>query len=595
MARTARRPKGPTSRALVLLTSLAVASSWSVATSAFAVGEPTTTPTITAPTSGAQVAGNVAITASSTAPSVQFSLDATPIGSPVTVASGTASTSWATWGLANGSSHTWTAADCNGSGCNATQSTGVTVTVNNATPVLTAPTNGAIADRTITLTATAPGGGIRFSVDGSVVGFDGTAPYAFVVAGPLGEGTHTAAAQACDATGSTCAGPSTSASFTVQALHPKVSSVSPNPFSPNNDGRRDTATFRISLQGYQNVQYEIQNANGQTVEGPHFRGVLSPGTRTFHWTGKNNARRAVVNGTYFVVVTTSAKRGGATLHGLAKASVRVDRVGPRFSAAVGNGATIYPARDGYLDDFHPRVTVNEGGGLWLEIYSASGAKVREIARSHGGKGTFTFTWSGRDARGVAVPSGTYRYFFKAQDGAGNQTVGRSNHVRLRPERLVNKAVTRQLNGDQGTIQSSDWSCTSYSYSLSGFTHGVWFDNVCDPYYGFEAISANFTFSVPGAVRYNRLNVQSYGTPSLHAPEPIPVIVYNYAKGDWDGVGAVNICCNDVPHWTNYGTVSAQGKVGGGHVTVGFGVPNAVYLEDYDLGAMAITISYSVLQ
>jgi len=41
--------------------------------------------------------------------------------------------------------------------------------------------------------------------------------------------------------------------------------------------------------------------------------------------------------------------------------------------------------------------------------------------------------------------------------------------------------------------------------------------------------------------------------------------------------------------------SAKGKVGGRHVRVGFGVPNSVYLEDYDLGGMALTISYSVLQ
>jgi hypothetical protein len=128
-----------------------------------------------------------------------------------------------------------------------------------------------------------------------------------------------------------------------------------------------------------------------------------------------------------------------------------------------------------------------------------------------------------------------------------------------------------------------------------FVHGVWLDNVCDPYYGFEVISATFTFTVPGAIRYNRLNVQTYGTPSLHAPEPLAVIVYNYAKADWDGVGAVNLLHNDDPKWTNFGTVSAKEKVGGRHVRVGFGVPNSVYLEDYDLGGMALTISYSVLQ
>jgi len=82
MTRTASHTGHAHARALVLLTCVAIVSSWCVSSPVFAVGEPITVPVITAPTNGTPVAGDVAITATSTAPSVQFYLDATPFGSP---------------------------------------------------------------------------------------------------------------------------------------------------------------------------------------------------------------------------------------------------------------------------------------------------------------------------------------------------------------------------------------------------------------------------------------------------------------------------------------------------------------------------------
>jgi hypothetical protein len=67
---------------------------------------PATTPLITTPTGGSTVAGDVPLSATSTAGLVQFYVDAAPIGSPVTVVSGTATSDWLSWGAANGS-HTF--------------------------------------------------------------------------------------------------------------------------------------------------------------------------------------------------------------------------------------------------------------------------------------------------------------------------------------------------------------------------------------------------------------------------------------------------------------------------------------------------------
>src|SRR5262249_42620214 len=68
---------------------------------AFAVDPPTTTPTITAPTDLSLIAGDIILTASSTAPTVQFLEYGIAIGPPVAVVGGVASTTFSTWGWPN--------------------------------------------------------------------------------------------------------------------------------------------------------------------------------------------------------------------------------------------------------------------------------------------------------------------------------------------------------------------------------------------------------------------------------------------------------------------------------------------------------------
>ena len=556
---------------------------------------PVTTPVITAPTGGSTVAGDVPLSATSTAGLVQFYVDAAPIGPPATVVSGTATTDWLSWGAANGS-HALTAADCDGSGCNAALSPTVSVTLNNAAPTVTAPTNGATTSTSLTLSATAPGGGLAFFVDSAPVGFDATSPYSFEVAGPLAEGGHSMSVSECNVGGTVCNGPTAGAAFTVKVLHPQITTVVPNPFSPNNDGRNDKLAYRVHLPDAESVSLSVQNGNGQLVWGPHAPGPQSAGDHIYHWDGRNNSNRITGDGVYTIVVATAASAGGATFHGTAQAPVHLDNHGPAFSGISGNGATFYPVHDGYQDVFQPHVHVAEGGGLWLRVENPAGSLVKLVAKPHGGAGTFVISWNGTNRANRLVPAGAYRFKFIAQDSAGNRSGSAAYVVHVSRAHLVNKAVTIVKNGDTGNVGSSDWSCTQYNYN-SNFAHGVWLDNVCDQNYdGVQAIFADYGFSVPGAVRYNSIRVQSYGTPILHAPEPIAALIYNFATGDFDGVGGAYLAHNQSPVTSTYGTVAGAQHVSGSRVVVvSVGVPNTYYLEDYDIGAVAITVSYSVLQ
>jgi flagellar hook assembly protein FlgD len=379
----------------------------------------------------------------------------------------------------------------------------------------------------------------------------------------------------------------------VKALHPLITSVSPNRFSP----RLAKTVFRIHLAGPEHVSFAVRNANGRIIEGPHTPGALGAGTHKFTWSGRNNNGLIAGDGLYKIVVTTTAKSGGKTLTGTASASVRLDATAPRLSGINGNGMTFYPVVDGYSDTFGPKVHASEGGSLWLEISTPSGSKVKVVAHPHAGAGTFQLTWNGRNTAGAMVPDGAYRYHFVAADRVGNRSGSANMTVYVSHQTLVNKSVNLTLNGNQGTILTSDASCTQYSYAISSFTSGVWLDNVCDQEIdGFQTISGNYAFAVPGAVRYNSIQVATYGE-SIDIPSPVGSIIYNYGTGSWDPIGSTDITQYGTAAWSDYGTVGGAGHVSAANIVeIGIGVPDsALFSEDYDVGAVGITVSYQVLQ
>jgi flagellar hook assembly protein FlgD len=172
--------------------------------------------------------------------------------------------------------------------------------------------------------------------------------------------------------------------------------------------------FRVHLIDAERVSFLIQNGNGQTIQGPHTPGLLGVGDHTYQWNGENNKGKVAGDGTYTIVVTTTAVSGGATLHGTATATVKVEDSAPTLSGVSGSGTTFYPVVDGYQDLFQPTVHVNEGGSLWLEVFTTSGAKVKVIAQPHASVGIFQLRWDGRNLTGGMVAEGWYRYRFVAQ-------------------------------------------------------------------------------------------------------------------------------------------------------------------------------------
>jgi len=450
----------------------------------------------------------------------------------------------------------------------------------------------------VTIDASAPGGGLEFFLDGTHVGFDGTAPYSFTPASPLRLGGHTASVKQCDVTGATCNGASSpTVTFTVGKLSPAITSVSPSPFSPGDDGRNDRVQFGLHLPDPQRVTFRVLNNNGQTVQGPHSpSGLVAAGDHTYQWNGRDNAGKIVGDGAYTIAVVTSAGSGPTLLQGGDSASVRVDHTPTAYRSITGKGATFFPMRDHYLDAFAPSVTVNEGGRLWLEIADARGARLRVIGKAHAGAGTFQIAWNGRDSRNAVVRAGRYRYRFRSEDRAGNIRVSRSFVVTVSHRRTEQKTVTLARLGDSGRVSTTNPHCTLYSLGFSNFDHGLWLNNGCDRGFdGRQLIYADYTFKVPSAVQYDSIRVRTKGE-TTHAPEPISTLVYDFTNSKWDAAGSVKLRSNSRAVVSTFARVSGAHRVSIHHaVRIRIAVPDQVTPQDYDVAAASIIVSYRRLK
>ena len=555
---------------------------------------PDSVPTLTAPAEGATVSGAVQLSASSTAPKVRFLVDGNPLGSPVATSAGTAVATWPSWGQSNGS-HTVTAVDCSTDDLCGTPQAPVTVTLTNEAPVLTSPRAAQTLSGSATFTATATGGAVAFLVDGVRRGTDTTAPYALTYpVSSLTDGTHTVQAISCSASGTLCTGPaSPTVSFKALSLHPRVTGVSPSLFSPNADGRYDTTKLTYYLPDTEYVRFQVRNAAGTVVRGPSTVGTLTAGTRSVTWNGLFNNGARAAGGTYRLELVTSRKTTAGTLSGFATTSVRVDVAAPSMSSITGSGTSFYPYPDAYRDTFAPGLTLGEAGLVTLTVRNSRGTVVRSLA-VHRNAGRTSIAWNGRNNAGALVAGGTYSWTLTAQDAAGNRRATARYSVGVSLKRAVARTTTLSLRGSQfRTAGGSDSSCSVASTSDSDFRpYGLWLANVCDySSYGTQIAAGFYRFTVPAALSYTSLRVDSYGNsvgPSTLAG--------GFARWGTDSYSLTRGITTGVSNaWRTVGSTSAAGLVSSTRqVDVALFVPNDYLRNDYDIGYVHLVVSYKVL-
>lgn len=470
---------------------------------------------ITDPAAGTTVSGlvGVGVSAPAGAPAVRLAVDGSLVGSPTAVGTDPLVLSWSSFGTAQGG-HSLAVVTCSLDGACGSPSDPVAVTVDNTAPALLSPLAGQLATGLTTLKADAPGGGVRFLLDGKAIGFDGTAPYALAKNfTTVSDGYHDLVLRSCDATGAVCSGPSTTTRIGVKSLHPVLKSVSPSVVSPNGDGRADRAVITYALPDTEYVRWSVTGATGTVVRGPVTVGTQTAGTRSVVWDGRTAGGVRAADGVYTVAVATSGKdASGRAVRGLSTRTVRVDSTAPGLSVTAGAG-TFFPVADGYRDTVAPRVTVSEPAVVTMTVRNSAGTVVRTVVVHRAAAGAFLLPWNGRNNAGTLQPAGTYRYAFLARDVGQNRRASSAYGVALSWKRLYGTTTTRTLTPSSAS-SSFVGSCSrlvadpvwagGYDY-LSAYDY---FAGACrdltDP--TLDAVLTTHQLVLPAAVKYGGISV-----------------------------------------------------------------------------------------
>jgi flagellar hook assembly protein FlgD len=469
---------------------------------------PATTPTVTFPSPGTAVSGYATVSASSTAPKVRLTL--ADLATTVSTQDGVASASFETFGLAG--PQQVTATDCSRiDQCSGTTAL-VTTTVTNAAPTLTAPTDGSpTGGDTVRASADAPGGAVRFQLDGGTTVTDLGAPFAadLSTAG-LADGRHTVTAVLCRRDQSVCdQGNVSSASVQVARLHPRISRLVPGLVSPTRDGRNDRVRVTYVLESRQAVTLRVRNAAGELVLSRRL-GEQPAGRHTTDWDGRSGSGSPVRSGTFALEIST--RQPGGSLSGLASRPVTVDRDAPRTTGVTRSPDTVLPVRDGYRDSTTVGGTLRERvRWVELQVRSRSGALVSTTRVGKRSAGPVSVRWDGRTDRGRIAAPGTYALRLVAQDLAGNRAGSPATRVSVSGKRLVRRTGSMTVTARESLTESFADDCSLVFRHTSGARKG-WVG-----YYSSGTCTSGDAYAVgdhqvrlPKAVRYGTVRVSAYG-------------------------------------------------------------------------------------
>lgn len=556
---------------------------------------PATTPVITAPTAGSTATGLLTVTANSTAPTVRFAMQASEASVDAPVVGGTATAQISTYG-AHGS-QVIEAADCDDlDSCGASAT--ISVTVDNVPPTMTSPVNGSVVGTSFTAAANSSGGNVGFLLNGVLADVATGSPFERILyTDGLSAGQYPVQAVVCNTAGTVCATerPGTAVTVTVKKnLTPSIRSVSPSPFSPGNDGRKDTTSVTYRLETLQTVTWSVRNGNGTRVVGPRYLGAKGAGTHSFTFNGRSNNGNLLGSGRYTLHLDTAHVVTGSTLRGHAQATVLVDRSGPRAANVHPSTGTFHPAKDGYRDSVKLIGRINERLTiLGVQITNAAGKSVKKISSPQSGPGLVGVSWNGTDRRGRRVPAGTYQFRFSMQDTAGNRGTSGRSKVTVSDKRLVKKSGSKTVSAIGSSVRKVVGACSDvFSPGARGWkgSIGYYSDYYGCSYYDTDYLaSVDHATTVPQAIRYGSMRIDTYGGKSLNAYNDVAAIIYYTADGSLSNVGRV---LGSAPQWWKGPSVGPKFITQGGRIKWLAGNTGGNY---YDIRSFAIHYTYYVLR
>ena len=210
---------------------------------------------------------------------------------------------------------------------------------------------------------------------------------------------------------------------TVDTVAPAISAVTPadgSPaltFSPNGDGKSDSATFGFSVTEAGAVDATVRDTAGATVR--RFSAAANRGLGTITWDGRNTAAQVVVDGLYVLALAPRDRAGN-----VGAAVERTVGVYASLARVVATPYLRYPQdRDRLAATTALSFVLARPATVTWKILNAAGGEVlRPYSSAALAAGTYSYTWNGLNAAGAMVPVGRYTSVVSATDGSLGATL-----------------------------------------------------------------------------------------------------------------------------------------------------------------------------
>ncbi|MDD4909481.1 MAG: FlgD immunoglobulin-like domain containing protein [Candidatus Omnitrophica bacterium] len=187
-----------------------------------------------------------------------------------------------------------------------------------------------------------------------------------------------------------------------------IARITPNPFSPDRDGVDETTTLSYSLSENSYVSVEIYNQQNTLLRKLADNQLLSYGSHSHIWDGKDSQGAYLPEGRYTVKISAKAEDGkdaapvylNVAILFISDIRISTDEINPYAGEAV----TI-------------SYRMSHEGVLNIKIYNNKNALVRNLILNQPRQsGTYSEVWDGKDNAGRIVLDGAY--YFIIEDSKG---------------------------------------------------------------------------------------------------------------------------------------------------------------------------------
>ncbi len=228
----------------------------------------------------------------------------------------------------------------------------------------------------------------------------------------------------------------------TEAPSVRSAAVTPDPFSPNGDGRSDFATLAFVPTESATARVSVIAANGAVLRRLTGWRTVTAAVRRVRWDGRVGSESSLKPAPEGSATLLLELRDGAGNTAVVRRTVVVDRT---LKLASVSRATFSPNGDGIHDAVTLSFSLTRGADVTATVVRA-GSTVRTMRLGRLAAGARMVTWDGLLSGGAPAASGGYSIKVTADGSVGVTTVGRTVMVDLAHPRLTVSATATARYG-----------------------------------------------------------------------------------------------------------------------------------------------------